>query len=105
MKNGARVVSQAYKVCFATLVGVIVFTATSICYAQSKPNIVLVFLDNFGWGEPGFNVGGITQGAETPQMDKLADEGLRLTNFNVETQCTPSRSARLSALTISESLY
>jgi arylsulfatase len=26
-------------------------------------------------------------------MDKLADEGLRLTNFNVEVQCTPSRSA------------
>jgi len=26
--------------------------------AQDKPNIVLVFLDNFGWGEPGFNGGG-----------------------------------------------
>jgi arylsulfatase len=25
--------------------------------AQDKPNIVLVFMDNFGWGEPGFNGG------------------------------------------------
>jgi arylsulfatase len=58
-----------------------------------RPNIVLVFLDNFGWGEPGFNGGGIIRGAATPRMDKLADEGLRLTNFNVEVQCTPSRSA------------
>ena len=61
--------------------------------AQEKPNILLVFLDNFGWGEPGFNGGGIIRGAATPQLDKLAAEGLRLTNFNVEVQCTPSRSA------------
>ena len=61
--------------------------------AQTKPNIILVFLDNFGWGEPGFNGGGIIRGAATPRMDKLADEGFRLTNFNVEVQCTPSRSA------------
>lgn len=61
--------------------------------AQEKPNIVIVFLDNFGWGEPGFNGGGIIRGAQTPQMDKLAEEGFRLSNFNVEVQCTPSRSA------------
>lgn len=61
--------------------------------AQDRPNIVLVFLDNFGWGEPGFNGGGITRGAPTPRLDKLASEGLKLTNFNVEVQCTPSRSA------------
>ena len=62
-------------------------------HAQDKPNIVLVFLDNFGWGEPGFNGGGIVRGAATLRLDQLASEGLRLTNFNVEVQCTPSRSA------------
>lgn len=72
------------------------FLAISFSKAQDKPNIVIVFMDNFGWGEPGFNGGGITRGAETPRMDKLADEGLRLTNFNVEVQCTPSRSALLT---------
>jgi len=61
--------------------------------AQERPNILLVFMDNFGWGEPGFNGGGITRGASTPELDRLAAEGLRLTNFNVEVQCTPSRSA------------
>jgi arylsulfatase A-like enzyme len=61
--------------------------------AQNKPNVLLIFLDNFGWGEPGFNGGGIIRGAATPTLDQLADEGLRLTNFNVEVQCTPSRSA------------
>lgn len=53
-------------------------------WSDTKPNIVLVFLDNFGWGEPGFNGGGITRGAATPSLDQIAAEGLRLTNFNVE---------------------
>ncbi len=56
----------------------------SAAHAEDKPNIVLVFMDNFGWGEPGFNGGGIVRGAPTPRLDQLAAEGLRLTNFNVE---------------------
>jgi len=64
--------------------------------AQERPNILLIFLDNFGWGEPGFNGGGIVRGAATPELDQLAAEGLRLTNFNVEVQCTPSRSALMT---------
>jgi arylsulfatase len=74
------------------LVGLILFAGPAVL-GQDKPNIVLVFMDNFGWGEPGFNGGGITRGAPTPRLDTLASEGLRLTNFNVEVQCTPSRSA------------
>jgi len=46
----------------------------SIAHAQDKPNIVLVFMDNFGWGEPGFNGGGIIRGAPTPRIDQLASE-------------------------------
>ena len=38
---------------------------TSNLSAQNQPNIVIVFMDNFGWGEPGFNGGGITRGAPT----------------------------------------
>ncbi len=64
--------------------------------AQDKPNIVLVNLDNFGWGEPGFNGGGIIRGTATPSMDALAAEGMRLTNFNVEAQCTPSRAGLMT---------
>ena len=78
------------------LILLICLATTMNSLAQEKPNIVIVFLDNFGWGEPGFNGGGITRGAPTPRMDKLADEGLRLTNFNVEVQCTPSRSALMT---------
>ena len=80
-----------------TALALIAFVAAvflpGVAIADQKPNIVLVFMDNFGWGEPGFNGGGIIRGAPTPRLDELASEGLRLTNFNVEAQCTPSRSA------------
>jgi arylsulfatase len=58
-----------------------------------KPNIVFILMDNLGYGEPGVYGGGVLRGAATPRIDQLAAEGLRLTNFNVEAQCTPSRSA------------
>jgi arylsulfatase A-like enzyme len=40
--------------------------------------------------------GGILRGAPTPRIDKLAAEGMRLLNFNVEAQCAPSRSALIT---------
>jgi arylsulfatase len=58
-----------------------------------KPNIVFILTDNLGYGEPGCYGGGILRGAATPRIDKLAAEGMRLLNFNVEAQCTPSRAA------------
>jgi arylsulfatase len=58
-----------------------------------KPNIVFILMDNLGYGEVGCYGGGILRGASTPCIDKLASEGTRLLNFNVEAQCTPSRSA------------
>jgi arylsulfatase len=80
----------------STLALLLTILAISNPAAQEKPNIVLIFLDNFGYGEPGFNGGGIVRGAPTPRMDQLAEEGLRLTNFNVEVQCTPSRSTLMT---------
>lgn len=43
--------------------------------AQEQPNIVFVFMDNFGYGELGVYGGGITRGAFTPRNDALASEG------------------------------
>ena len=49
--------------------------------AQEKPNVVLVFMDNFGWGELGVYGGGVLRGAPTPRIDSLAVEGLRFTQL------------------------
>ena len=61
---------------------------------QRRPNIVLIFPDNLGWGEVG--VYGSVRGVPTPRIDRLAAEGMRLTNFNVEFSCTVSRAALLT---------
>jgi len=62
----------------------------------AKPNILFILVDNLGFGELGVYGGGTTRGAPTPRIDKLAAEGLRLTNMNMEPQCTPSRSSILT---------
>ena len=74
----------------------VILFSLSVEPAESRPNIVLIFMDNFGYGELGVYGGGITRGAPTPRIDSLAEEGIRLTNFNVEAQCTPSRSALMT---------
>ena len=61
-----------------------------------KPHIVLILADNLGWGELGCYGGGALRGAPTPRIDKLAAEGLRLLNFNVESDCVPTRSALMT---------
>lgn len=57
----------------------------------TRPNVVLMFADNLGWGEVG--VYGSVRGVPTPRLDRLAAEGIRLNNFNVEFSCTVSRAA------------
>ena len=65
-------------------------------WAEKQPNVVLVLMDNFGYGEIGVYGGGVMRGAPTPRIDSIAKEGLQLTNFNVEAECTPSRSALMT---------
>ena len=60
----------------------------------AQPNIVLIFPDNLGWGEVGAY--GSVRGNLTPRLDRLASEGIRLNNFNVEFSCTVSRAALLT---------
>ncbi|MGH7177837.1 MAG: arylsulfatase [Tepidisphaeraceae bacterium] len=79
------------------LFGCAILSITSaVRAADDKPNVVLIVADNLGYGELGCYGGGITRGAPTPRIDKLAAEGTRLTNFNVEPSCTPSRSALMT---------
>jgi len=69
---------------------------TPVWAASEKPNILMILVDNLGYGELGVYGGGELRGAPTPRIDTLASEGMLLTNFNVEPQCTPSRSALMT---------
>ena len=68
----------------------------SILQSQERPNIVLMLSDNIGYGDFGCYGGGIIRAAPTPNIDRIAREGIRFTNFNVEAECTPSRSALMT---------
>jgi arylsulfatase len=59
-----------------------------------RPNVVLIFPDNLGIGEVGA-YGGV-RAVPTPNIDRIAAEGIRLTNFNVEYSCVVSRIALLT---------
>ncbi len=60
----------------------------------AKPNIVLIFMDDMGYGDPVCYGGGPYQ---TPNIDKLAHNGIRFTNFySAQAVCTASRSALLT---------
>jgi len=63
---------------------------------QKKPNVVFILADNVGYGDMGPYGGGELRGAPTPNIDRLAREGLRLTQFLVEPACTPSRAALMT---------
>ncbi len=78
------------------LFALVIFFPSQGLATSEKPNIILIYMDNFAYGELGSYGGGITRGAATPQIDKLADEGFRSTNFNVEAQCTPSRASLMT---------
>ena len=64
--------------------------------SERQPHIVLVLADNLGWGELGCYGGGALRGAPTPRIDSLADEGRQCLNFNVESDCVPTRSALMT---------
>ena len=61
-----------------------------------KPNILVFLVDDMGWGDIGAYGGGIAVGAPTPEMDRLAREGLKLTSTYSEPTCTPTRAAILN---------
>ena len=81
------------KICpiLLALVGVLFLTGSSTDAAERPPNIIMVFIDDMGWGD--FSCFGNTA-ASTPAIDQLAEEGVRFTQFYVNSPiCSPSRVA------------
>ncbi len=62
--------------------------------AGKKPNVLLIVADDLGYSDIGAFGGEIA----TPTLDRLATEGLRLTNFHVLPTCSPTRSVLLSGM-------
>ena len=67
-------------------------TRVSDPVAPSRPNILLVVADDLGWTDIGSFGGEI----DTPNLDELARQGLKFTDFHVSVSCSPTRSMLMS---------
>lgn len=61
-----------------------------------KPNILIFVLDDVGWMDFGFNGGGESIGAPTPDVDRIAAQGLNLTSAYSQPSCSPTRASILT---------
>ncbi|MHA7774108.1 arylsulfatase [Roseibium sp. M-1] len=68
---------------------------TNVAFAQDakKPNILFIVSDDTGYGDTGPYLGGDARGMPTPNIDKLADDGMMFTHFYAQPSCTPGRAA------------
>ncbi len=78
--------------CLQTL-ALLALLLSSAARAADRPNIVIIFTDDQGYGDLGCQ--GLTT-AKTPHLDKLASEGTRFTSFYTQPVCGPARSALLT---------
>lgn len=78
----------------------VLLTSNSSCYSQpedkSKPNIVIINIDDMGWKDLGF-MG--SEYYETPNIDELSDQGMVFTNgYAASANCAPSRACLMTGL-------
>jgi arylsulfatase len=60
--------------------------------AEGRPNILLVMADDMGWTD----IGAFGSEIDTPNLDALAAEGVKFTDFHVSISCSPTRSMLMS---------
>lgn len=78
---------------FKIIVGLILFCLSAVCYAQDKPNVLFIAVDDLNCD---FNAYGNTV-VKSPRLDKLAEEGTMFTNNHcAQAVCGPSRASLLT---------
>ena len=64
--------------------------------AGQKPNIILIVSDDFGYGDAGAYGGGVGRGMPTPNIDRMAAQGMQFYSFYGQPSCTPGRAAMMT---------
>ncbi len=78
----------------ALALGLLAFGATAPAFAQdaAKPNILFIMGDDIGWMQPSIYHRGLMVG-ETPNIDRIGNEGAMFTDYYAEQSCTAGRNA------------
>ncbi|TZF84875.1 sulfatase [Pedobacter sp. BS3] len=73
---------------------IVILTVHLSANAKEQPNVILILMDDMGYGDPAFASG---IGYSTPNMDQIAANGMRFTNFYAaQPVCTASRAGILT---------
>ena len=62
--------------------------------SSERPNIIIIITDDLGWGDVSYNGGPIN----TPNIDKLAHDGLQMNRFYSAPTCSPTRAALFTGI-------
>jgi arylsulfatase len=92
------VLKQRVAVIFMVLSTLILWQATSI-FAQDKPNIVVIWGDDIGQSNISAYTFGV-MGYKTPNIDRIADEGMMFTDYYGEQSCTAGRSSFITGQSV-----
>jgi len=79
------------------LMAVIATPQQAFAQAQSKPNILFIMGDDIGWMQPSIYHRGLMVG-ETPNIDRIGNEGAMFTHYYAEQSCTAGRTAFITGL-------
>jgi hypothetical protein len=83
-----RLILFAFSLLLPMLVAVI-----AAAPSRSRPNVILIVTDDQGYGDLAFNG---NPKIRTPNMDRLAREGVRFENFHVNPVCSPTRASLMT---------
>ena len=86
-----RKTDQAFRYLIAALTALGLLGMTPVVSGK-QPNILLVMADDMGWTD----IGSFGSEIETPNLDALAQQGVKFTDFHVSVSCSPTRSMLLS---------
>lgn len=91
MKQNSRFATALFSALGACLSMV---SGTALAQAPvQKPNIILILSDDFGYGDMGAYGGGAGRGMPTPNLDRIAAEGMQFFHNYGQPSCTPGRAA------------
>lgn len=85
---------QLISLSIAWMAAVVCMAPVFVNAAERKPNVVLIMCDDMGWSDIGCYGGEI----DTPNLNQLAAEGMRFTQFYNNAKCTTTRASILTGL-------
>ena len=80
----------SYGISILTAAAALIGLAGTLTAQEKKPNIIFIMGDDIGWSNIGAYNQGIMSG-RTPNLDRLAAEGMRFTDYYAEASCTAGR--------------